>query len=108
MDSHQASALLELARRDLPTYFALATSAEVQCIDSLVIARAEYAIALARPRAELTSIERTRLEQVTNAREREFTMMRELVAKSAAFGKLPPVEGVRLKSVLFDPPRPLA
>jgi hypothetical protein len=108
VSSDRTSTLLELARREYPSYFAAATGRETAWLDALVVARAEYVIGISRPRDSVHGSERMALERETDAREREFSKLRDLVSRSATFALMTPVEKEKLSRSLLESPRALA
>jgi hypothetical protein len=105
LESDRVATLLELARRELPSFFSVASAREIAWLDALVVARAALVIGVSQPRHTLSKDERMALERATDAREREFSELRDLVRQSPAFASMSPVEREKLSRVILDPPR---
>lgn len=93
--------ILEAARRDFPQFYLLADPEEEELMNALVLARVALLGDLAISREFVPAGVRVEVERTTDAVERLFTALREVVRGGAAFGRVDDDERAKIAHELF-------
>jgi hypothetical protein len=92
---------IRMARAAFPGFYALASPAEIDTMNRLVIAKSEFEAGITMGREGFTEKQRAHLERSTDECERVYTRLREELRHSVTFNGLPERERAWIENALF-------
>ena len=97
-----AQRLLKEARMDFPGFYTLATPADAEVMDQLVLAHAAYLATVQFRRDELPDQVRQQLERLSFTVDQLFTYFREAVRNSQTFARMELAGRRRIEDLLLQ------